>query len=137
MNILTNRKYLVAGFFLAFLLSCHAAHSFAFDCARTLCGCSSPVTLKYKTTVVDKNQIPIKNIQLYCGDEKESIATSAGNGKAQFSIETMYSPGCHYERCTDIKFIDPRALFYPLEATVYETNGKETTLFHEIQPLKE
>lgn len=96
----------------------------AFDCSRSFCGCWTPATLNFETIVLDKDQIPLKGIQLFCSSEREPIGTSGKDGKITFTVETMQSPGCHYQRCTNIKIVDPAGSFEDLETTVYVVNRK-------------
>ena len=85
--------------------------SIAYECGKSFCGCWTPATLKFETTVVDKDQTPIKEIQIFCSREQEPIATSGNDGKISFTIETMHSPGCGYQRCTNLKIVDPSGTF--------------------------
>jgi len=105
------------------LLTWHATPTAGFDCARSFCGCWTPVTLNFETTAIDKDRAPINGIQLFCSQEQEPIGTSDKDGKIKFTIETKVSPGCNYQRCTNFRFIDPSGTFKDLETTVYVANG--------------
>jgi len=111
---------------LVMLLS--VAHTEDYGCGMTFCGCSNPATLNFETTLVDGNNTPLKGIQIFCEKEQEPIATSGDTGKASFSIETSYSPGCHYARCTNLRLADPTQVFADVKTTVYSINGKVAVL---------
>jgi hypothetical protein len=99
-----------------------------FNCARSFCGCWTPVALNFNTVAVDKDQTPIKGVQLLCSKEQEPIGTSDKDGNIRFIIETMQSPGCHFQRCTNLRFNDPSGVYEDLETTIYVANGKSVIL---------
>lgn len=90
------------------------------DCSSSFCGCWEDKTLQYGATVVDaESSEPIPGVTLRCDDETEIRATSDAEGKVAFEVETRYSPGCHYERCTHLLFHDPAGIHADLETTSY------------------
>lgn len=78
------------------------------DCAATFCGCWAPATLTYSVTVVDAaTEEPIEGVGVFCLPEEEPIALSDADGLVSFSIDTMESPGCGWERCNNLQFRGP------------------------------
>ena len=88
------------------------------DCAKSFCGCWRPATLSFESTILDNDKMPIKGIKVFCSHLEEPIATADENGKVYFSIDTRYSPGCHYERCSNLKLVDPKGIFETLNINV-------------------
>ena len=63
------------------------------DCARSQCGCSKEIEIKYKTTILSSDLIPQQNIKVSC-PEQGLLGISDKNGKVAFIIKTTISPGC-------------------------------------------
>jgi len=90
-------------------------------CASSLCGCWEDATLSYQTKVVDQaTGNPLEGIQVRCAGEDEVQATSNASGDLAFDLDTRVSPGCHYERCTNLKFVDPAGKYQDASATVFQ-----------------
>jgi len=97
------------------------------DC-RSQCGCWNAATLLCSTVITDATGKPLAGIQVTCKGEATPIAVSGQDGKAAFTIETRHSPGCNYERCTNLVFSDPLGVHATREATVFEANNQTLAL---------
>lgn len=99
------------------------------DCSMSLCGCWESVTMTFDATVQDAStMMPLVGIELVCKGEATAIATSDAAGKLSFSIQTMSSPGCGFERCNNMTLRDPLAVHGDLDGTYYSFNGKTVSM---------
>jgi hypothetical protein len=98
------------------------------NCARSFCGCWQPARLSFEGRIVDASGAPIEGVALTCSGEDAPVAQSDATGRLAFTIDTMNSPGCHYQRCTNLRFSDSRGRFADRETTVYVANGATLTL---------
>ena len=95
-------------------------------CAMSFFGCSESKTLTYETTVVDQaTGDPLQGIQVRCAGEDEIQTTSNTSGEIAFTPETTFSPGCKYERCSNLEFVDPSGSYTDASATAFQTDDVE------------
>lgn len=93
-------------------------------CANSLCGCSEPATLEYEATTIDiQTDAVVAGVEVYCLGEDTPIATSDAAGLVGFSIETMLSPGCGYDRCNNLRFHATVGPYVDHEEPVLQSNG--------------
>jgi hypothetical protein len=93
-------------------------------CGGSFCGCSEPATLEYEATVIDiQTDTPVAGVEVYCLGEDAPISTSDDAGLIGFSIETMLSPGCGYDRCNNLRFHATVGPYVDHEEPVLESNN--------------
>jgi hypothetical protein len=93
-------------------------------CGSSLCGCSEPATLEYEATTIDiQTDAPVAGVEVFCLGEDTPIATSDDAGLVGFSIETMLSPGCGYDRCNNLRFHATAGPYEDHEEPVLQSNG--------------
>lgn len=93
-------------------------------CGASLCGCSEPATLEYAATVIDiQTDAPVADVEVYCLGEDTPVGTSDDAGLIGFSIETMLSPGCGYDRCNNLRFHATVGPYADHEEPVLQSNG--------------
>jgi hypothetical protein len=67
-----------------------------FDCAKSLCGCSSemirPVTLRMS----DADRDPVANARLVCHDDGSYLGTTNDDGLLTIEVLGSSSPGCGF-----------------------------------------
>ena len=100
----------------------------AADCGMSLCGCWTPSHLAFATRLQDNAGQPASGIDATCHGDSTPIAHSDAQGRLSFEIDTPYSPGCHWQRCTNLSFSDPQHRFADKPTTVFLANGKTVTL---------
>jgi hypothetical protein len=94
-------------------------------CGSSFCGCSEPVTLEYEATTIDiQTDAPVAGVEVFCLGEDTPIATSDEAGLVNFSIETMLSPGCGYDRCNNLRFHATVGPYVDHEEPVLQSNGE-------------
>ncbi|MBK9262946.1 MAG: hypothetical protein IPM54_24470 [Polyangiaceae bacterium] len=99
------------------------------DCGMSLCGCWEDTTMTFDATVEDAStMMPLSGIELFCKGEDTAIAVSDAAGKLIFSIETKSSPGCGFERCTNMTLHDPNGAHMDVDGTYYTFNGKTLSM---------
>jgi hypothetical protein len=98
------------------------------DCGG-FCGCWEPTTMTFDATIQDATtMMPLAGIELFCKGENTAIAMSDATGKVSYSIETMVSPGCDYERCNNMVLHDPTGAHMDLEGTYFSLNGTTVSM---------
>ena len=93
------------------------------DCNRSFCGCWEYVTLEFNTTILNEENQPLTNIEVYCAGEETPQAVSDPSGAAGFKIATQYSPGCHYALCSNLVFKDKNQISSLTEIALHQDSG--------------
>ena len=96
----------------------------AADCSRSFCGCWQDVVLEFSTQIVNREDLPLTDIEIYCAGEKTPRSVSDQSGTAAFKVSTQYSPGCHYAICSNLIFKDKSRTYQEQQFTVYQANGQ-------------
>lgn len=94
------------------------------DCSRTLCGCWEDVVLEFTTKILNSDNLPLSDIEVYCAGEETPRAVSGLTGVAAFKVSTQRSPGCHYALCSNLIFKDKSQTYKTQQYTVYQANGQ-------------
>lgn len=85
--------------------------------------------MNFEATVQNaQTMAPLEGIELYCGGELMPIATSDAMGKIQFTIATKQSPGCGFERCTNMRLHAPDGSVMDSEGTYFSMNGQTISM---------
>jgi hypothetical protein len=85
--------------------------------------------MTFDATIQDATtMMPLAGIELSCKGENMAIATSDATGKVTFTLETMLSPGCGYERCNNMVLHDPTGAHMDFEGTYYSFNGMTVSM---------
>jgi hypothetical protein len=84
--------------------------------------------MTFDATIQDASMMPLVGIELFCFGEDIPIAVSDAAGTLGFSIQTQFSPGCKYERCTNMRLHDPAGKRADLEGTYFQFNGQTLSM---------
>ena len=98
------------------------------DCSRSFCGCWQDVVLEFSTQIVNREDQPLADIEVYCADEKTPRSVSDPSGTAAFKVATQYSPGCHYAICSNLILKDKSRTYQEQQFTIYQANGQRLHL---------
>lgn len=80
------------------------------NCARSFCGCWEAATLVPDGQVTDGAGQPASGITVTCVGETAPIATTTADGRFHAELPTRQSPGCGFERCNNVVFVDPSGM---------------------------
>ncbi len=94
------------------------------DCSRTFCGCWEDVVLEFRTQILNPQNRPLAEIEVYCAGEETPRSVTDQSGIASFKISTQRSPGCHYAICSNLIFKDKSKTYKTQQFTVYQANGQ-------------
>ncbi|MGD8345125.1 MAG: hypothetical protein PVF71_12050 [Desulfobacterales bacterium] len=94
------------------------------DCSRTFCGCWQDVVLEFRTKILNRDNLPLTGIEVYCAGEETPRSVSDPSGVAAFKVSTQHSPGCHYAICSNLIFKDKNRTYKPQQFTVYQANDQ-------------
>ena len=67
-----------------------------FDCAKSLCGCSSEMTMPVTLRMSDADRNPIGNARLICHDDNSFLGTTDSSGLLSIEVVGNSSPGCGF-----------------------------------------
>lgn len=98
-----------------------------FDCARSFCGCSTPIQISYATTILTEASAPLAGVSLGCAAE-ESLGITDDAGKVSFLIKTARSPGCGVACKKLILTKETLSSYQSWVVNLDETNGKVAIL---------
>ncbi len=88
-------------------------------CARNLCGCWEDATLRYSAELRDAAGAPAAGVEAVCHGEETPIVRSGADGVLAFEIATQQSPGCGYQRCSNMLLRDPQGRFAEKPVTAW------------------
>jgi hypothetical protein len=101
----------------------------ASKCARSFCGCSTPVDRALAVFV--NGQVggkPVSGIELRCEEPSPVLATTDAAGRISTTVRVYTTPGCGLVRCRELLFIDPSGRYATSKIRFPES---ETTLLLE------
>ena len=94
------------------------------DCSRSFCGCWQDVVLEFNAKILDKQNQPLTDIEVYCAGEETPRTVSDQSGVASFKVSTQRSPGCHYAICSNLILKDKNQTYKERQFSVYQANGQ-------------
>lgn len=87
-------------FAVAFLLVACAADDTSLpgevDCARSLCGCYTDMSMPVTLRMSDADNEPMANARLICHDDNSYLGTTDRDGILTLSVPGRTSPGCGF-----------------------------------------
>jgi len=98
-----------------------------FDCARSFCGCSTPIQISYAATLLTEASAPLAGVSFGCAAEG-SLGITDDTGKVSFLIKTTRSPGCGVACKKLILKKETSSSYESWAVNLEETNGQVTIL---------
>jgi len=96
MNVISNATAIAAAMLLVACAANDEREPGDFDCAKTLCGCNTRLTMPVTLRLSDADRIPIANAGLVCHDTGFYLGTTDGRGVLTIDVEGNTSPGCGF-----------------------------------------
>lgn len=94
------------------------------ECGRSFCGCWEAETQDWQSEVVDAEGDPVEGATVSC--RETILATSDAAGRASFSREDDWSPGCSWSECAWLSV--EAAGFAPVDVFAETANGAQVVL---------
>ena len=67
-----------------------------FDCARSLCGCTTKMTMPVTLRMSDADRVPVADARLVCHDDNSYLGTTDSDGILELEVAGLSSPGCGF-----------------------------------------
>lgn len=95
------------------------------DPCQSLCGCWEDTTLSVSGNTRAADGTSVSGINVSCKGESGPMDVTDTSGAFDFEYWTRTSPGCGYEGCNTLLFVDPAQQFRSKELTVWEVRNAD------------